>query len=60
MKKCVSRRRCYPKAIFFLFTLIEPNAIVDFNFIPEIFYLKNQFLIEDDAKVRTSPHMTMD
>ena len=49
------------KSIFFLLTLIEPNAIVELtNFIPEIFYLKNQFLIEDDAKVRTSPHMTMD
>jgi len=36
MKKCVSRRRCYPKAIFFLFTLIEPNAIVDL-----IFFLKS-------------------
>lgn len=46
MKKCVSRRRCYPKAIFFLFTLIEPNAIVDFNFIPEIFYLKTNSLLK--------------
>ena len=38
MKKCVSRRRCYPKFNLLFLTLIEPIAIVEFPKNQNLFY----------------------